>query len=198
MQRIIFASGNKGKVSEVRHILSDLNIKILSLNDIDFTGTIEEIGSTFEENAKLKAREIFHRYKIPAIADDSGLVVEQLNGKPGVHSARYAGNNTNDKLNNLKLLQELEKFPEPHSAKFVCAAVFYDGKNFHSANGEITGKIITSERGNNGFGYDPLFIPDGFNLTSAELSPEIKNSISHRYRAFSQLKKILAEFQYEY
>ncbi len=195
MQRIIFASGNEGKVEEVRHIMSDLNLQILSLSDIDFTGSIQETGSTFEENAKIKAEEIFKKYMLPTIADDSGLVVEQLKGEPGIYSARYAGENADDKKNNQKLIGKLKMFNKPHKAKFVCAAVYFDGKNYNAALGEIKGEVIYDERGTNGFGYDPIFVPNGFNKTMAELEPEIKNKISHRFNAFSKLKNILIEIR---
>lgn len=193
MQRIIFASANNGKVQEVRYIMSDLNLQILSLSDIDFTGNIEEAGSTFEENARIKAEKIFKRYMLPTIADDSGLVVDQLNGEPGIYSARYSGQNATDAKNNQKLIEKLKKFNKPHNAKFVCAAVFYNGKNFNTALGDVKGEIIYEERGANGFGYDPIFIPNGFKETMAELEPAIKNKISHRYNAFSKLKNILSE-----
>ncbi len=188
MKKIIFASGNKGKIAEVRKILGELDIPILSLHDINFEGDIEETGTSFEENAKIKAIEIFNNYKLPTIADDSGLVVEQLNGEPGIYSARYAGIDSDDAANNVKLLENLSIIPEPHRAKFVCSAVYYSGEETYSATGEVNGKIISKARGINGFGYDPLFVPDGYSKTMAELDPEIKNSISHRFKAFDQLK----------
>jgi len=191
MKKIIFASKNKGKVEEVRHILNGLNIQIVSLLDVDGNMDIEETGITFEENAFIKAKEVFDKFKIATIADDSGLVVEQLGGAPGVYSARYAGEQCDDKANNKKLLAELKNHPEPHPAKFVCAAVYYDGENTFSALGEIKGRIIDKERGKNGFGYDPLFIPNGYSVTTAELEPDVKNSISHRFNAFSELKKFI-------
>jgi len=193
MKRIIFASKNEGKVKEVRKILSDLNVQILSLSDVDYTIEIEETGKTFVENAKLKASVIFKEYKLPVIADDSGLVVEQLDDEPGVFSARYAGLGATDEQNNLKLLKNLEKYPPPYKAKFVCAAVFYFGTDFFASIGEVIGEIIKIPRGTNGFGYDPLFVPDGFNQTMAELDSEIKNRISHRFKAFDQLKKHIME-----
>ncbi len=191
MKKIIFATKNKGKVREVEDILKELHVKIISLADINESIDIEETGSTFEENAKIKAKQVYDKFKIPTIADDSGLVVEQLNGAPGIYSARYAGEDGNDAANNKKLLKELEKFPEPHLAKFVCAAVYYEGKEFHTATGEMKGRIIHEERGTNGFGYDPLFIPEGYDVTSAELPPEVKNSISHRHKAFVKLKEMI-------
>ena len=191
MKKIIFASQNLGKVEEVRHILNNLDIQIVSLSDIDGSIDIEETGTTFEENAFIKAKYVYDKFKIPTIADDSGLVVEQLSGDPGVYSARYAGEDCDDQANNKKLLAELKNYPEPHRAKFVCAAVYFDGKRKIDAMGEIHGKIIDEERGKNGFGYDPLFIPDGYSVTSAELEPEVKNNISHRFDAFNKLKKFL-------
>jgi XTP/dITP diphosphohydrolase len=193
MKRIIFASKNEGKVREVRKILNDLNVQILSLSDVDYTISIEETGNTFEENAKLKADVIFKEYKLPVISDDSGLSVAQLDNEPGVYSARYAGLGATDEQNNLKLLKNLEKYPQPYKAKFICAAVFYFGTDFFTAIGEVKGEIIKTPRGTNGFGYDPLFVPKGFNQTMAELDSEIKNRISHRFKAFDQLKKIITE-----
>jgi len=191
VKKIIFASGNKGKVAEVRRILGELDIPILSLHDIGFKGDIVETGKSFEENAKIKAIEIFNTYNFPTIADDSGLVVEQLNGEPGIYSARYAGIDSDDEANNIKLLENLSSKTEPHRAKFVCSAVYYSGEETYTAIGEIHGKIISKARGVNGFGYDPLFVPDGYAKTTAELDPTIKNSISHRFKAFDQLKKHL-------
>lgn len=183
---------NKGKIDEVKHILSDLDVQILSLADINESIDIVENGSSFEENAMIKAKQVFEKFKIPTIADDSGLVVEQLNNEPGIYSARYAGETSDDRSNNIKLINKLNDYPEPHHAKFVCAAVYYDGENNQTAIGEIKGRIIDEERGKNGFGYDPLFIPNGYSTTSAEMEPELKNKISHRYNAFSKLKQYLA------
>jgi XTP/dITP diphosphohydrolase len=188
MKKIIFATKNKGKVKEVNHIFNDLNFQILSLADVDEPIDIEETGSSFEENALIKAKQVFKLFKLPTIADDSGLVVEQLNGAPGIYSARYAGQDGNDAANNEKLLEELKNYPHPHMAKFVCAAVYCDDKNTLTSVGEINGRIIDEERGTNGFGYDPLFVPMNYDKTSAELEPEIKNKISHRYHAFIKLK----------
>jgi XTP/dITP diphosphohydrolase len=193
MKEIIFASKNEGKVKEVRHILNGINVKIFSLNDVGFVDEIQESADTFEGNAKIKAEIIYNKFKLPTIADDSGIVALQLGDEPGVYSARYAGENTTDNENNKKLLERLKSFTEPHRAKFVCAAVYYFGADFIEAKGEVEGVIIKQPRGTNGFGYDPLFLPDGYDKTTAELPPEIKNKISHRYRAFIQLKKYLLE-----
>lgn len=191
--KIIFATKNLGKLREVSHILGDENFELLSLNDFDNVGEIKEDGNTFEENAIKKAKYVYDKYSLPVLADDSGLVVEQLNGEPGIYSSRYAGEAGTDEENNKKLLSKLLFLPQPHKAKFVCAAVFYDGKKLLKASGEIMGQIIHEPRGKNGFGYDPLFVPDGYNLTSAELNLNEKNKISHRAKAFNSLLKLLKE-----
>lgn len=193
MEKVIFASKNKGKIAEVKKILSELNFELISLLDFKEDLEIEETGNTFEANAKIKATASFEKFKLPSIGDDSGLAVEQLNGAPGIYSARYAGKNATDEQNNKKLILELEKYPEPHKAKFVCTAIFFDGKNFIKAEGELKGRIIKIPRGENGFGYDPHFIPDGFTKTTAEISIEEKNKISHRAKAFNKLKEVLKE-----
>jgi len=192
-RQIIFASKNEGKVKEVRHILDGISAEILSLNDVGFIDEIPETSDTFEGNAKIKAETIYNKFKLPTIADDSGLIALQLGNEPGVYSARYAGENATDEENNLKLLKSLKSFPEPHKGKFICAAVYYFGTEIIVAHGEIVGRIIKKCRGANGFGYDPLFLPDGFDKTSAEIPPEIKNKISHRFKAFNKLKNYLLE-----
>ncbi len=191
MEKMIFATQNKGKVKEVNHIFRDLNVQLISLLELENVPEIVESGDTFEENAKIKAEIIFDKYNIPVIADDSGIVVEQLEGRPGVYSARYAGEDATDEENNEKLLCELKNFPEPHTAKFVCSAVYFDGEKFLTAYGEVKGRIIKSPRGKNGFGYDPLFLPDGFDKTSGELELDEKNKISHRAKAFNELKTLI-------
>ncbi|MGE5499389.1 MAG: non-canonical purine NTP pyrophosphatase, partial [Syntrophothermus sp.] len=125
------------------------------------------------------------------IADDSGLEVEQLNGEPGVYSARYAGEGCTYDDNNIKLLKELEPMPEPHTAKFVSCAVYYDGENYFCETGEIKGRIVRKKKGDKGFGYDPVFMPDGFNKTLAELELTEKNNISHRAGSFNKLRNKL-------
>ena len=192
-KRIIFASKNEGKVKEVRHIFNGINAEILSLNDAGFKEDIPETADTFEGNAKIKAEVIYNLFKLPTIADDSGIVAMQLGNEPGIYSARYAGENASDEQNNSKLLEKLKSYSEPHKGKFVCAAVYYFGADFIVAVGEIIGSIIKEPRGSNGFGYDPLFLPDGYDKTTAELTLEIKNRISHRFKAFNQLKKYLLE-----
>lgn len=191
MKKILIATKNKGKLNDIKEIFKDLDVEIISFLDFEDSPDVDETGKTFEENAKLKAIACYDKYGIPAIGDDSGLVVEQLNGEPGIYSARYAGENANDFLNNEKLIKAIQKFPEPHRAKFVCVASYYDGMNFTNAYGEVKGRVIKEPRGKNGFGYDPLFIPNGYDKTFGELSHEEKNKISHRSMAFRKLHKKL-------
>ncbi len=190
MKEIIFASKNKGKIKEVTEIFNGDKIKLVTLLGLDIPDIIES-GTTFEANAKIKAETIYDTFRLPTIADDSGLAVEQLNDGPGVFSARYAGEHATDDQNNEKLLEALLFFNEPHKAKYVCAAVYFDGKNYTSTQGEVYGKIVKTKKGANGFGYDPYFVPDGYNMTMAELSFEEKNKISHRAIAFNKLKKMI-------
>jgi XTP/dITP diphosphohydrolase len=192
-QKIIFATKNAGKFREVAHILGEEYFELLSLNDFNNVGEIVEDGNTFEENAIKKAKYVYGKYGLPVLADDSGLAVEQLNGEPGIYSARYAGENATDEENNLRLIEKVKDLPEPHRAKFVCAAVYYDGNIFLNAIGEVMGRLLLEPRGKNGFGYDPLFLPDGYDQTTAELSLEEKNEISHRSKAFRSLLKMMKE-----
>lgn len=193
MKKIIFATKNKGKIREVNEILKNGSIELVSLLELDNVPEIVEDGLSFEENAKIKAEIIYKTFGVTTIADDSGLAVEQLGWGPGVFSARYAGENATDDENNEKLLFELNCYPEPHHAKFVCSAVYFDGVKFLTSNGEVNGRIIKGPRGNNGFGYDPLFLPDGYKVTSGELSLEEKNKISHRAIAFKKLKNLIVQ-----
>lgn len=185
--KIILATNNKGKLKEIKNIFSNSSFEIISLSDIGFKEEIEETGTTFKDNAFIKADTIFNIYNIPVIADDSGLEVEQLGGKPGVFSARYAGENVTYADNNRKLLQELNEFSEPHKARFLCCAVFVNGSERIAVNGELKGEIISEFKGENGFGYDPIFKPEGYDKTLAEMDLEEKNKISHRSKAFNNL-----------
>lgn len=190
-KKILISTTNKGKMEDIREIFKDLNLEILSFLDFDNYPEVIEDGGSFEANAIKKAKAAYDFFKIPVISDDSGLSVEQLNGAPGVISARYAGENVSDDDNNKKLIREIEKFPEPHLAKYICVAVYYNGTNLKVVDGDCKGRIIKQGRGSNGFGYDPYFIPDGYELTMGELSLQDKNKISHRLKAFEQLKEIL-------
>ncbi len=186
--KVLFASRNKGKVREVKKILGEAGIEVSSLEDFENVPDVVEDKETFIDNAKKKAGEIYDVLHIPVIADDSGLAVDQLDGRPGIYSARYAGESATDMENNIKLISELKRFPSPHKARFISVAVYYNGNNYISDTGELNGEIILEPRGNNGFGYDPLFIPEGYTKTLAEFSLEEKNSISHRANAFKKLK----------
>lgn len=192
-KKLVFATKNLGKVREVSQLIGEKYFELLSLNDFDNVEEIIEDGNSFAENAVKKAKFVFKKFGLPVVADDSGLVVEQLNGAPGIYSARYAGINATDEENNKKLISQLIMFPMPHKAKFVCSAVYFDGEKLLESNGEISGQVIHEPRGKNGFGYDPLFIPDGYNKTSAELELEEKNKISHRSKAFKSLVKLIIE-----
>jgi XTP/dITP diphosphohydrolase len=192
LHKIIFASRNSGKIKEVKDILSDTAFEIVSLLDLNDDENIIEDGMTFEENAIKKVSHVFNKYKIPVIADDSGLVVDQLNGEPGVFSSRYSGLNATDTQNNIKLIEELKHLPEPHHARYICSAVYYNGEEYLTTEGEERGIISLNAKGTHGFGYDPLFIPENYSVTMAELDPSEKNKISHRGKAFNELKKKLA------
>lgn len=192
-RRLIIASNNAHKIEEIRDILGDLNYEILSLKEAGIDVDIEENGSTFEENSYIKARAICELTHEAVLADDSGLEVYALNGAPGVHSARFAGEHGNDRKNNSKLLELLKDVPEgKRGARFVSAIVMLTTQGERiTGNGFVEGSIGYSERGSNGFGYDPLFIVPHLNKTFAELTSEEKNSISHRKRALEDLKKKL-------
>ena len=193
--KAVLASHNKHKISELQALLSKLipDIEILSLSDVGLEGEIVEDGATFEENALIKARFAAQSGYI-GIGDDSGLCVAALDGAPGIYSARYAGEDADDKKNNQKLLESLAREPY-RDAKFVCciACVFPSGALPIVALGETYGEILVCPRGENGFGYDPLFWVDELGKTFAELSPDEKNAISHRGRAIARFANLLAE-----
>ena len=191
MKKIIFATGNEHKAEEVRAIFSDFDIEIITLKQLENPPEIIEDGNSFEENSLIKARTIYSEYRTPVLADDSGLEVEQLDGAPGIYSARYGGEDGDFIKNNEKLLRELSKFQKPHKARFVCVVSYIDNSREITAEGELLGKIIEEYRGVNGFGYDPLFVPSGYSKTLAEISSDEKNKISHRARAFAKMKQML-------
>ena len=187
--RIVAATKNKGKIKEIKSILADSGYEILSMEDIGIDAEVDEDADTFEGNALKKAAEIMKLCGEITIADDSGLVVEALGGEPGVYSARYSGVHGDDLANNKLLLKNMEG-EKNRSAKFVCAvaAAFPNGDTF-CVSGEFCGKIGYEMRGTNGFGYDSLFcLPEYGNKTSAEISHEEKNKISHRSKALHKLK----------
>ena len=194
--KIILSSGNKHKIDEIKDILKNMPFDVVSKDDLGYKDfDVVEDGSTLEENAFKKAEELHMLVGGIVIADDTGLFVDALNGEPGVYSARYAGETVSYKDNNDLLLKNLKNVPmEKRTAKFktVIAVVFEDGKRI-MAEGTCSGKIAFEERGENGFGYDPLFIVDGLDKTFAEMTEEEKNKISHRAKALLNLKKKLEE-----
>ena len=193
MKRLIFATGNEGKMREIREILSDLDYEILSLKEAGVDVEIIENGTTFEENAIIKAKTVMEATGILTLADDSGLEIDFLNKEPGVQSARYMGENTSYRIKNQILLDRLHGVPAPvRTARFVCvvAAAFPDGR-VETRRGTIEGRIADKPAGENGFGYDPIFYLPDRGMTTAEISPEEKNAISHRGKALRQIREIL-------
>ena len=195
MMKMIAATNNSHKLEEIRAILKDKGIEVISLADAGLDIEIEENGDSFMENALIKAREVFRLTGEAAIADDSGLEVDALKGQPGVKSARYSGESgaEKDKKNNEKLKEALKEVPDNERGARFCsaiAAVFPQGKEI-TAEGYVYGKIGYEEKGEHGFGYDPLFIVDGYGRTMAELDSEEKNKISHRANALKEFVKKL-------
>lgn len=200
MQKVILASGNRGKLKEFQGLLSDCGFELHTQSDYAVP-EIEETGLSFVENAILKARNASAHTGLPALADDSGLEVDALNGQPGIYSARFAGTQCNDADNNQKLLKELDSVAEPQrTARFQCLLVLVR----HEADptplisqGTWEGKILTSPVGDSGFGYDPLFFVPDRQCSSAQLDPATKNAISHRGQAIAQLLKQLQQPTYQ-
>lgn len=195
MKKIIFATTNQGKVKEVKMILKDLGVEVLSLKDIDMNVDVEENGTTFEENAIIKAKAISELTSEIVLADDSGLEVDYLDKAPGIMSARYMGEDTSYDIKNQAIIDQLaEAEGSERSARFVCAiaCVMPDGDTF-TTRATIEGEIGYKIEGEEGFGYDPIFYVPEFQCTTAQLTPEQKNKISHRGKALEQMKKILVE-----
>lgn len=193
MRRLIFATGNEHKMIEIREILGELPVEILSMKEAGIKADIVENGNTFEENALIKAKEVCKLAGEMVLADDSGLEIDYLNGEPGIYSARYMGEDTSYRIKNQNLIDRLAGVPdEKRTARFVCAiaAAFPDGRSF-VVRGTIEGMIGYEERGENGFGYDPIFYLSERGVSTAELPPEEKNSISHRGNALRKMKELL-------
>ncbi len=192
--KIALATNNKHKLEEIRAILDGCFEQLLSLSELGLDIEIEETGATLEENALIKAREIVRLTGMPALADDTGLMVDALGGAPGVYSARYAGEAHDDKSNRQLLLKNLENAPDRSAHFGTVIAVCYPDGSYLTAEGRVDGKIIFEERGEGGFGYDSLFYSEGIGKTFAEATPEEKNSISHRGRALrAMLEKLKAQ-----
>lgn len=193
MKKIIFATGNAGKMKEVKMILEDLDAEILSMKEAGVSLDIEENGKTYEENALIKARAVAKATGEIVLADDSGLEVDYLNKEPGVYSARYMGEDTPYSVKNAHIIELLDGVePEKRTARFVCAiaAVLPDGREF-TTRATIEGRIDYEEKGQGGFGYDPIFYVPEFGKTTAELTGEEKNKVSHRGKALQLMKEEL-------
>ncbi len=193
IKTLVIGSGNKDKAAELRTLLAGLPYDVKSTTDFPPVPEPEETADTFEGNALLKARYYAGQYGFACVADDSGLEVDALNGAPGVYSARYAGQGCTSADNNDKLLGALKSVAlKDRTARFVCCAAYVgvDGHS-HVVRGIVEGVIAAAPRGSNGFGYDPLFVPAGFTQTFGEMIPETKHEISHRGRAFREMKSYL-------
>ena len=193
-KRIVFATGNANKMREIRMILKDLGLEIFSMKELGVDVDVEENGTSFEENAEIKARAIASYLKDDIIlADDSGLEIDYLDKAPGIYSARFAGENTSYDIKNKMLLDKLEGVPEEkRTARFVCviAAVLPNGE-VKTVRGTIEGIIGDKISGENGFGYDPIFYVPEYGCTTAQMDPELKNEISHRGKALRAMRKVL-------
>ena len=196
MQRIVLATGNPGKIREIRKIFADMDCDVVPQSDWDLESP-DETGTTFAENALIKARYAAEQTGLPAMADDSGIVVDALDGRPGVYSARYAGEDATDADNLDRLLDEMADVSDAErGAAFHCAAVLVFPEREREpvvAEGVWRGTILRARRGSGGFGYDPVFLDPGSGKTGAELSREEKNAVSHRGKAFRALRKLLQD-----
>jgi len=189
MRKIVFATNNPHKLSEVRALLENI-FEIVSLKDIGFERDIPETGTTLAENASQKSHFIYERYGLDCFADDTGLVVDALGGAPGVYSARYAGEYATYEENVTKLLHELDG-EKNRVAHFKTVVSLIVGENEFQFEGRVDGQILGQRSGNSGFGYDPVFLPDGYSESFAKMSPELKNRISHRGKAMQKLVAFL-------
>lgn len=193
-KRLVFASGNTDKLIEVREVLSKLDVEIVGTKELGIEKfEVDEDGETLHENAFKKAYELYQQVKLPVFADDTGLFVPYLGGAPGVYSARYSGEGATYASNRAKLLKELSSAEkEDRAAYFMTVIAYYDGVDKHFFEGRIDGSITKEEIGERGFGYDAVFLPDGYDKTFAELSLAEKSEISHRARSLFQFRDFLA------
>jgi len=187
--KLVFATNNHHKLEEVSQKIGD-HFELLTLNDIGCTEDIEETGSTFEENAVIKSKYVYDKYHLNCFGDDSGLVIDALNGEPGVYSARYAGEHGNHPANIKKVLTKLEGIKNRKARFITVISLIWEGEE-HVFEGVVEGTICDGTTGTGGFGYDPIFQPDGYDITFAEMSMEEKNKISHRARAMEKLISFL-------
>lgn len=185
MKRIVFATNNQHKLAEIRNILAG-KFEVSGLKDIGFEGDIPETGTTLLENASIKSNFVYNKFKVDCFSDDTGLEIESLGGKPGVYSARYAGEEANAEKNIEKVLREMNNLHNRSACFKTVICLILDGKEYFF-EGRIDGRIITERRGIAGFGYDPIFVPEGFNETFAEMNLNLKNQISHRSKATAKL-----------
>ena len=192
--KVVIATHNRDKMKEIQGAISDLGWEVISLYDFPKIGEIEENGKTLEENALIKAREVFEKTGLPAISDDTGLEVDALDGAPGVYTARYAGENCSYSDNVNKMLKDMNKVPMPNrGAKFKTVMVFKDENKELIVEGIVKGRISREIRGEDGFGYDPIFYVPGYNKTFAEITMIEKNKISHRGNAINKLIESIKE-----
>ena len=184
MKEILLASNNRHKIDELQAILSEYGYRVISPADLNLSYDVAETGTTFEENSFIKAKYVYDLVHIPVVADDSGLAIDALDGRPGIFSSRYAGENASDEMRIEKVLKEMGN-TNNRTARFICAITFYSGERVFTVTGKCEGSISLAPSGNNGFGYDPIFIPNGYGDTFAQLDQSIKNEISHRANAIS-------------
>ena len=190
--QLLIGTNNKGKLREIKSLLPK-RIKIYSPSDFKIKSPIEN-GKTFEENSLIKAKHFFTKSKMACLSDDSGLEVDLLNGKPGIHSARWGGIKKDFNLAIKKIFEEMKNVEKnwinKNEAKFICAlTLFFPGGKNYSGKGIVKGKISSTKKGSKGFGYDPIFIPEGFTQTFGEMDPKLKMSIDHRFKAFDKIRK---------
>lgn len=191
MKKMVFATNNKHKLTEVRQLMPE-KYKVFSLQDIGFNDDIPETGKTLQENASIKSWFVFKRFGLDCFADDTGLEIDALEGRPGVYSARYAGEEGNPEKNIQKVLRELEGVKNRTARFKTVISLILDGKEYYF-EGKVEGIILDSKRGKAGFGYDPVFLPDGYHQAFAEMPSGLKNSISHRGRAIKKLITFLKQ-----
>lgn len=193
--KLLLATTNSGKIREISRILKGLSLEVISLKDLENIEAADETGKSFAANARIKAKTHYRQTRLLTLAEDSGLQVDCLGGEPGVFSARYAGEDASDTENLKKLLRLMRNVKAvDRTARFVCVVAITDGKRLWLATGKCEGRIAVRASGNSGFGYDPVFIPEGYNTTFARLGTNVKNKISHRAQALLRARRILERY----